>query len=83
MILGIRKGLAQGQLLSYTFPVSRHNTETLDFPYIDIVKYGLGYLDSITLMGAQSKTIQFVLDLGISPSKVRKLPNVNLNNPDT
>ena len=67
---GIRKGLAKGQLVSYSFPVSSFNTDTLDFPYVDVVKYGLGYLDSISLMGAQSKTIQSVLDLGVSPSKV-------------
>ena len=70
ILKGIRKNLAKGQLLSYTFPVSAHNTETLDFPYVDVVKYGLRYLNSISLMGAQSKTIQSVIDLGISPSKV-------------
>ena len=54
-------------LLSYTFPVQKYG---LDFPFVDVIKYGHWYLDSISLMGLNSnKTIQSVLDLGIPPSK--------------
>ena len=68
----IRQSLPLGKTLSYTFPInsgSRH----LDFPFVDVVKYGLQYLDSISLMGlegASNKTIQSALDLGVPASKV-------------
>lgn len=76
LLEGIRKKLPAGKVLSYTFPVSVFS-DRLDFPYIDVVKYGLGYLDSISMLVMPSaraptsnKTIQSVLDLGVPPSKV-------------
>ena len=73
LLEGIRKKLPQGKVLSYSFPVSVF-ADTLDYPYIDVVKYGLGYLDTISLMGqgrgSNDKMVQSVLDLGVPPSKV-------------
>lgn len=79
---GLRRKLPKGKLLSYSFPVSPYNplfdagddVAALDFPFVDVVKYGHGYLDSISLMGVRSnKTIQSVLDLGVPASKVWKI----------
>ena len=72
LLEGIRKKLPKDKVLSYSFPVSVV-AESLDFPYVDVVKYGLGYLDSISLMTSHApnnNTIQSVLDLGVPPSKV-------------
>ena len=74
VIARLREELPKGMLLSYTFPVSDFGT-SLDFPYLDVVNYGLGYLDSISLMGSapysSNKTIQSLLQRGVPPSKVK------------
>lgn len=79
---GLRRKLPEGKLLSYSFPVSPSyhlyddddDVAVLDFPFVDVVKYGHVYLDSISLMGVRSnKTIQSVLDLGVPASKVKIL----------
>ena len=53
----------------------------LDFPYRDVVKYGLQYLDSISLMSPKSGAsnsllkntlLANVIDMGIPTSKVNK-----------
>ena len=71
----LREELPKGMLLSYTFPVSDFDSP-LDFPYVDVVNYGLRYVDSISLMGQRSpyssnKTIQSLLQRGVPASKVK------------
>ena len=70
----LREELPKGMLLSYTFPVSDFGS-LLDFPYVDVVNYGLRYLDSISLMGtsptSSNKTIQSLLQRGVPASKVK------------
>ena len=69
----LRAKLPPGKLLSYTFPVSDFGS-SLDFPYADVVKYGLRNLDSISLLGtlpwSSNKTIQSLLQQGVPASKV-------------
>jgi hypothetical protein len=83
----LRSKLPPGKLISYSFPVSgRYYSDedmaVLDFPFIDVVKYGHDYLNSISLMGVRSnKTIQSVLDLGVPASKVSQLPLLGATSP--
>ncbi len=68
----LRAKLGPVKLISYAFPAANHGSG-LDFPFVDVVKYGSGYLNSIVPFGrvdSVKNAVVSLLNLGVPKSKV-------------